>query len=59
MSRRASVTPRGSGCVRLGTFRDPLSKIGPEKEQPLRDYDVAKTWHPKGLTVALLTRQPA
>jgi len=51
-------TPR-LWLVRIGEFRDPLARLATEKERPLREYEVAKTWHPEGLTLSLLVRKPA
>jgi mannosyltransferase len=45
--------------VRTGTLADPLAGIGESKEDLLRErYRVTAVWHPTGLTLALLERNP-
>lgn len=51
-------TPR-LWVVRTGHLTDPLSGIGPGKQQVLAGrYRVTQVWYPVGLTVALLERSP-
>lgn len=46
--------------VRLGAVSDPLRNIGGTKETALRaQFQTSRTWHPAGLTLALLTRKPS
>jgi mannosyltransferase len=46
--------------VRLGSVSDPLRNLGGGKEEALRrTFQTSKTWHPAGLTLALLTRKPS
>lgn len=46
--------------VRLGSVSDPLRNLGGNKEEALRTaFQTSKTWHPAGLTLALLTRKPS
>lgn len=46
--------------VRLGSVSDPLRNLGGSKEEALRTaFQTSKTWHPAGLTLALLTRKPS
>jgi mannosyltransferase len=43
--------------VRLGTLDDPLTGVGTDKEDLLRqDYQVTRIWYPAGITMALLQR---
>ncbi|HET8683716.1 MAG TPA: glycosyltransferase family 39 protein [Micromonosporaceae bacterium] len=45
--------------VRLGRLDDPLAGLGPAKEAALRTgYRAGQLWHPTGLTLALLVREP-
>ncbi|HEY3501550.1 MAG TPA: glycosyltransferase family 39 protein [Actinocatenispora sp.] len=46
--------------VRLGAVSDPLRNLGGSKEEALRaQFQTSRTWHPAGLTLALLTRKPS
>lgn len=45
--------------VRLGRLDDPLLGVGPAKEVALRTgYRAQRLWHPTGMTLVLLVRQP-
>ncbi|MDQ1651451.1 MAG: hypothetical protein QOI35_651, partial [Cryptosporangiaceae bacterium] len=44
--------------VRLGETDNPLVGIGKPKMEAFTNYDVVKTWRPRGFTLALLLRRP-